>query len=429
MTIDSGWMQILKMGNPMAFTKNCPIIPKVVFIDGQIKLMKSDAIKTWESFIRCQFLCTIERAFNLGGNIVVLGFDDYTHVPVAKNMTQRKRVQDVKVLEFTVDQELPSFIPDNWYGAIRNRYFKTKVIGKVIRELKFLYQDETKKTVIIDFMGMPTILGKKIELPDVFQKDELKRGECDIKAFAWAGLGDLLIESTDGDFMPLSTLQSFESNHRIILHRMKTNLKSDTKITGEKRKREYEYVCADKVKNFIDAEMNTDLSEGSEAKQPKHKAAKHSVNNFACMVAAAGCDFTMNLPQIGPTKLWRFRTIASKIDLTTDTGLLKFMVLIMTEQYKKHIPNKSHIEQQAHKAQTAKEVVDVYKLVVKNLKKNSKIAERTREAMWNEDRMHAHVLNVLWTVQYWTKLHHYPDPMSKNFGFEKKGNVYVFKAT
>jgi hypothetical protein len=35
-------------------------------------------------FIKHQFIDTIDRAFDHGASVVVLGFDDYSHVPVCQ---------------------------------------------------------------------------------------------------------------------------------------------------------------------------------------------------------------------------------------------------------------------------------------------------------------------------------------------------------
>ena len=40
MTIDSGWVKILKTNAKRAFTEHLPVVPGTVFVDGQIKLMK-----------------------------------------------------------------------------------------------------------------------------------------------------------------------------------------------------------------------------------------------------------------------------------------------------------------------------------------------------------------------------------------------------
>ena len=100
MTIDSGWVKLLKKNAPEAFSDALPEKPEVVFIDGQIKLMKGEHVRTWEAFLQSQFVNTIEHGFSLGARTVVLGFDDYQHVPRSKNMTQSKRNKSVPTVTF-----------------------------------------------------------------------------------------------------------------------------------------------------------------------------------------------------------------------------------------------------------------------------------------------------------------------------------------
>ena len=92
MTIDSGWTKIIKTAIPHAFQKTLNVSqkPSTVFVDGQIKLMCSSKIQMWSIFFKAQFLTTIENAFDTGADTVVIGFDNYNHVPAAKNMTQAK---------------------------------------------------------------------------------------------------------------------------------------------------------------------------------------------------------------------------------------------------------------------------------------------------------------------------------------------------
>ena len=81
MTIDSGWVKILKRGAPAAFAAKLAAVPGTVFIDGQIKLMKGEHVKTWKQYVEIQFFHTIDRCFQTGAHTVVLGFDNYAHVP------------------------------------------------------------------------------------------------------------------------------------------------------------------------------------------------------------------------------------------------------------------------------------------------------------------------------------------------------------
>ena len=91
MTINSEWVSMLKASHPRAFTEALPTKPVAWFVDGQIKLMKGAWITTWEVFFQMQFVRTIDRALDSGAQVVIMGFDDYTHVPECKGMTQRKR--------------------------------------------------------------------------------------------------------------------------------------------------------------------------------------------------------------------------------------------------------------------------------------------------------------------------------------------------
>lgn len=61
---------------------------------------------------------------------VVLAFDNYAHVPVAKAMTQTKRKKNVPRVDFAESQSLPCMVPEGerWTSCIANRAFKAKVL-------------------------------------------------------------------------------------------------------------------------------------------------------------------------------------------------------------------------------------------------------------------------------------------------------------
>ena len=63
----------------------------MVFLDGQVLLMRANAITTWSVFLKVQFEIKVRRSFETGADVVVLAFDDYTYVPRSKTMTQTKR--------------------------------------------------------------------------------------------------------------------------------------------------------------------------------------------------------------------------------------------------------------------------------------------------------------------------------------------------
>ena len=55
MTIHTKWMQVLRQeAAPEAFGSTLPHAVEGSFIDGQIKLMKADAIQTWSQFLFAQ---------------------------------------------------------------------------------------------------------------------------------------------------------------------------------------------------------------------------------------------------------------------------------------------------------------------------------------------------------------------------------------
>jgi hypothetical protein len=90
MTIDSSWIACFKEEVPEAFVPRPPFAPTAVFCDGQIRLMPSaiEGVVSWEEYIQRQFERHIKRYFERGVSCVILAFDDYTHVPAAKSMTQ-----------------------------------------------------------------------------------------------------------------------------------------------------------------------------------------------------------------------------------------------------------------------------------------------------------------------------------------------------
>ena len=123
MGIHPDWMKIFKEECPDAFAPAPPVRPAAAFIDGQIQLMKAQGVLSWDQFVQYQFVTPVRRMLvrvvffckkdvrvvffarkmftrlrlpahscapqrERGATTVVLAFDDYTHVPLAKGMTQ-----------------------------------------------------------------------------------------------------------------------------------------------------------------------------------------------------------------------------------------------------------------------------------------------------------------------------------------------------
>ena len=142
MTIDSSWIARLKEDAPHCFSSARPFAPACVFIDGQIKLMcsNSSTTRTWDDYVHGQFERSIQHYFNNGVQCVVLAFDDYHHVPLAKSMTQTKRRKHIPCMEFHERDELPPVVPsgEHWMQCIVNRVFKSKVNVDVCNAFFFM---------------------------------------------------------------------------------------------------------------------------------------------------------------------------------------------------------------------------------------------------------------------------------------------------
>ena len=462
MTINAGWTKTAKTLAPKAFSAARPVALEqtrhVVFFDGQIKLMKAEHIRTWADFLRVQFYNPIEQALARGAGVVVLGFDDYAHVPTAKTPTQRKRSEHVQALNFSEADELPSSLPVEWAGAMRNRVFKTKVVGLIVRNVAERFKSPSgAHSVIIDWVGPPQVYGKPVVLPALFEDREgkgapLRRGECDIKAFAWSDMGmPLVIESTDGDFVPMSLLHLESTADRekapnIYLHRLKTNLTPAKRTTNGGTKREYEFVHVNAIYQALDAEL---LSHGQVAPVTPQTEAVPAMETpritparlFAYLVACTGCDFSLSLPGIGPGKLWNMRNGAvlmpgvardRRAELWAtrpNEVLLHMIILLYKDVYKKHCGHaRSSFTSSPEESLDA--LTHKYTRLYATVMQEGAGRQPPRVPPWPAERLLAHLRNTCWTLEYWTHLHDYPDPLSTEsegqdkYGFvSKKGRV------
>jgi hypothetical protein len=160
MGFSTEWVSIMKGIVPQAFTQsaNTPNLRGVV-IDGQIQMMKPHFIKTMDMFYRIQYANVINRYTERGPDdlVCVLMFDDYTHTPESKAMTQhRRKARVTEVLPFTEDDALPwEACPPNWEGAMCNRVFKTKLIRSITEKMGSMVKLRARQRLIVDFMGAP----------------------------------------------------------------------------------------------------------------------------------------------------------------------------------------------------------------------------------------------------------------------------------
>lgn len=422
MTIDSNWLKVVKQGCPSAFTPQSPLPAGVVFIDGQIRLMKPDYIRTWDLFVRKQFIEVIDRWFAQGAVAVALGFDDYEHVPASKHMTQRKRSQHVPALNFEAHMDLPPTIPDNWSAAMRNRAFKVKVVSLVTAYVRKQYANCGDRTVLIDHSRDVETLGRPWPLPAVLTADGGRapqgRGECDIKAFAYMHAADggpasfpLTLASTDGDFLPIALLQieqALEAGTKppdVVLHRMRTSMPSDADHVKQQR---YEYLHVQPVYAWLRAQC---------------PGVARPAQHFAALAAGTGCDFSQNLPQLGPARLWKIRDRFKKLDVASDTGLMAVLFHAYLYLYQNKVSISVSAARNVH---SAEDLSVKYDELMQAVRRNVRVADSTKRALWGADRALAHARNCVWTLQYWSRLHECPCPLSADFGFRRVGAAVEF---
>ena len=408
---------MLKTSHPRAFSEALPTVPVSWFVDGQIKLMKGAWITTWEVFFQMQFVRTIDRALDTGAQVVIMGFDDYTHVPECKGMTQRKRNKVAKDFVYDPSKGLPEAPPQDWNAAMRNRTFKIAVIGFIVKNIKLHYKN-CDKTVIVDWVGAPVVLGRQLtvdgrKLPDCVLDAASKRGECDIKAFAWTTWGPTMIESTDGDFIPLALLQtSIDTTKRIFLERIHTRT-SNKRTTDGIKKRQMEFVDI----SSLHAHVHTLLPR---QEQP--------IQTLAMLIALTGCDFCNSLPVVGPAKLWAARHLFRNVDVTAEPGALAAISHAYTRTFGAHIPTSREADI-TDSASSPELAVHVYSTTASHIQRSVKISAQTRDRIWSAVHMQNHVRNARWTVlQYWSQLERYSDPTLSDHGYYKcRNGVCHFK--
>jgi len=406
MTINSEWVSILKTSHPPAFKESMSTVPVAWFVDGQIKLMKAAWIKTWEVFFRMQFVKTIDRAFDNGAKIVIMGFDDYTHVPECKGMTQRKRNKTAQDFAYDSSKGLPEAPPEDWNAAMRNRIFKVAVIQFIVKNIKLHYKN-FDKTVIVDWVGVPVVLGRPLSddgrtLPDCVLDTESKRGECDIKAFAWTGWGPTMIESTDGDFIPLALLQTEKDpSKRIFLERIHTRISKKRTAEGTtKRKMEFVDIAS------LHAHVRTLLPD-------------HAIETLAMLIALTGCDFCNSMPVIGPGKLWATRHLFRSIHVSSEAGAMAAISHAYTKNFATRVVTTKPSEITAS-ALSLERAAHVYDTTASHIQRNLNISSQIRDRIWPVKHMRNHVRNAMWTVlEYWSRLEHFADPTLADHGYLK----------
>ena len=329
MTIHTKWMELMRREASSAFQDTLPggNRTQATFIDGQIKLMKADSIQTWAHFLYSQFTCIINRHFReYGCSTVVLAFDDKRYVPKAKAITQLKRRAGVEIIDFGENDILPNEIP-SWKEAIMNPHFKNKVIQLVCDSVPHLVLGTAGCRLVIDWQTIETyeydasglILNSVLEPASAI-------GEADIKFPYWMKrlLTPMLIEATDGDYIPISLgLKDIDIHHPVA-------------ILKGRREEKMEFIDIDTLHQCLKAAFDR-------ASRGKGHGKCWEIKLFITLLGLSGTDFTRNLPLVSPLKIWEcLPLIAQTFGMETDTRIdmdqgKRIVELLYSEAYPKHI--------------------------------------------------------------------------------------------
>lgn len=466
MGISTEWVSILKGEAPNAFSQKLDA-PNLqgAFIDGQIQLMKSDALRTWDQFFKVQYAIPIERLLKQGPDtmIVVLSFDDYTHVPASKAMTQTKRRSQTVPLQFEETDVLPAVCPPDWSGAMANRVFKTKVIFKILEVLPTLLNIRGRQRVIVDFMNEPVefstfgsmgsmIVGgakgcfmrKMPNFPGI--------GESDCKFPRWIDYicrqhphqaVDVIVESTDSDYIMIGMLhyekqvkalsaQRRLSVGRMILHRIACHGKEHAAgeqqqqngakgkrkrgdgnaVSNNKRQpRSFEYVHIPLLYEIM-ALICQKIFSGP-----------FPIGSLVSVIALAGTDFSRPTPQLGAHRMWE------NLPLLLSNKASKKMELVTCQE-----DDEMQIDLDS---MCNKLIAGIYSIVwsahcsgwdqktfgsIRSCIMQSKLGEKTKLMFPSQETILTTVKNIAWTIKYWEAacmgdMSLCPDPVHAEFGF------------
>jgi len=126
---------------------------------------------------------------------------------------------------------------------------------------------------------------------------------------------------------------------------------------------------------------------------------------------------------MGPTKLWNSRHFIDKSDIAEPMGLMAVLLHAYNTLFHKNIRT---LTAEIREVPDMGAACELYDRLSTSVRHSLTVAPRTRNSVWETRRAVAHICNAVWTVQYWTLLHMYPDPLSGNFGFVLKKNKCVF---
>jgi hypothetical protein len=253
MTIDSGWVRVMKEEVPAAFTKKCQFDAKCAVLDGMPLLMAGGHIEEWRDLIQRNFYYAINNYFNRGVPVVVLAFDDYTYVSNAKSITQANRSKKVAEFNFNERQYLEPKVPKDFNEKLRNRVYKRMVIDCIVASIPKMLDLKNDRSFIIDYVECPIryFYNQETRKLDMEYMQLPPMGENDIKFTRFARIyGDCIAHSVDGDYLPIALLEheaqiatkgQDQDPFKIAIYRLEYNMSPTTRApkrtaNGENKK-------------------------------------------------------------------------------------------------------------------------------------------------------------------------------------------------
>lgn len=301
MTIHTQWMQILRENASEAFSHELASPVHASFIDGQIKLMKSDAVTQWHAFLHSQFVSVIMRHFQTyGASTVILAFDDKQNVPFAKSITQLKRRQGIQIIDFDENDVLPNELPSPWIEAIQNPFFKNKVIEYICINVPRLVYPPHNSRLIVDWKNNTAVQYLYDETgvsESLIDKEPI--GEADLKFPMWMKRlqTSFLIEATDGDYIPIAlSLRLHAITHPVV-------------ILKGKRDDLFEFITIHTLLSRL-VELFKPLhlfSNSSASSNLSENDIQWAVRIFIVFLGLSGTDFSRAVALISPARMFQFR--------------------------------------------------------------------------------------------------------------------------
>ena len=166
-----------------------------------------------------------------------------------------------------------------------------------------------------------------------------------------------------------------------------------------------EYVDVNQIYNFLKKELNIECPG----------------KLLACMIATTGCDFTMSLPQIGPVRLWNNRHALRNVTLSVPADYLYLVYRVYVDMFITKL-NVRRMNKQCDIETLMQEYTELCDMIAKS----QTLPMRTKTSIWKTDRVVSHSKNTLWTIEYWTHLHEFPEPLSGDYGFRRVGRLVQF---